>query len=430
MIKSSKILTLITILSLFQTAAPDSINCDYNHLKKLTIELDTHPTINNFNYVYDLNLNNNNQEIKIYINSDLCDFFKTNKNKIGFISTTNQNKIFKIDDIDIGSKTYYFHLSYLLNNYFKYCTEFIIDNDTINNYFCYLLNELPPTSTTTTTFGATTTTFGATTTTFGATTFGATTTTFGATTTTSTTTSTFGATTSTTTSTSSTTTTTTSIITSTTTSGTTTTTTSTFGATSTTSGAIPSNFANKSTNNSVLSNNYIYIFIACLVAILTIIIIIIYRKKHNKTAIKPHHKYPPNPTPNYNISFNNPAYRTVIRESQATTQSPVYEIATNTQNNDYEPIYEFNNEEVINRVNQLIYEPEEASEYAEPQGVQGAKPQGVQGAEYAEPQGVQGAEYADSQKAQTSIKKNLYQSQDDHNSEDNAEYEAYLNISS
>ena len=184
MIKSPKILTLITILFLSQTAPADSINCDYNHLKKLTLNLETHPTTNSFNHVYNLNYNkadqdnSNEPEIKIYINSDLCDFFKTNKNKIGFKSSTNQNQnkkkkksqnqnqiqIFKINDLELGSKTYYFHLSYLLNNYFKYCTEFIIDNDTINNYFCYLLNEEPPTTittktTTTTTSSAISTTY-------------------------------------------------------------------------------------------------------------------------------------------------------------------------------------------------------------------------------------------------------------------------------
>ena len=90
----NRVIKIFTLLSLLcpVLASSSSVNCDYNHLKKLTIELKTTtstPT-NNFDYAYDLNFKNDtiNPNFKIYINSDLCKFFKTNKNKIGFFMQT------------------------------------------------------------------------------------------------------------------------------------------------------------------------------------------------------------------------------------------------------------------------------------------------------------------------------------------------------
>ena len=117
-------------------------------------------------------------------------------------------------------------------------------------------------------------------------------------------------------------------------------------------------------------------------------------------------RYPPDPTPNYtnNQCFNNPAYRTVNREPHATNQSPVYEIASNPENNDYEPVYEFNDEDIINQVDQLLYEAPQASA-----GRQASA-------------GTQA--YAEPRPAQSPTDQFLYQAQDDPYSE------AYLNVSS
>ena len=95
----NRVIKIFTLLSLLcpVLASSSSVNCDYNHLKKLTIELKTTtstPT-NNFDYAYDLNFKNDttNPNFKIYINSDLCKFFKTNKNKIGFFfKNENENE--------------------------------------------------------------------------------------------------------------------------------------------------------------------------------------------------------------------------------------------------------------------------------------------------------------------------------------------------
>ena len=77
-----------------------------------------------------------------------------------------------------------------------------------------------------------------------------------------------------------------------------------------------------------MSNNYIYIIVACgILAIVATIIIIIYKKR----TTNPNLIYPP-PIPNYNNLMTNPIY--------TTNQNPKYEFAFNPINSDYEPVYE------------------------------------------------------------------------------------------
>ena len=94
-----------------------------------------------------------------------------------------------------------------------------------------------------------------------------------------------------------------------------------------------------------MSNNYIYIIVACgILAIVATIIIIIYKKR----TTNPNLIYPP-PIPNYNNLMTNPIY--------TTNQNPKYEFAFNPINSDYEPVYELDTKESKNELyEQQAYE--------------------------------------------------------------------------
>jgi hypothetical protein len=107
-----------------------------------------------------------------------------------------------------------------------------------------------------------------------------------------------------------------------------------------------------------MSNNYIYIIVACgILAIVATIIIIIYKKR----TTNPNLIYPP-PIPNYNNLMTNPIY--------TTNQNPKYEFAFNPINSDYEPVYEFETKESKNELyeqqayEQQVYEQQEYEQQA------------------------------------------------------------------
>ncbi len=149
-----------------------------------------------------------------------------------------------------------------------------------------------------------------------------------------------------------------------------------------------------------MSNNYIYIIVACgILAIVATIIIIIYKKR----TTNPNLIYPP-PIPNYNNLMTNPIY--------TTNQNPKYEFAFNPINSDYEPVYELDTKESKNE----LYEQQV---YVQP---------GYEQPGYEQP-GYEQQAYEQSENIQSfSHQQDIYEPQYDNDNDDSSEN--YLNFTS
>ena len=139
------------------------MNCNYSNLRKITFELEEHPTLNNFDYIFTYNhsVYDDEFELNIDITKPLCELICNNYRKIGFV--TNNQLYYKIDYYDFGHvKNYNTSQCYDINDMIEQneCYNF---NDTCKN-ICFTIPTTTTTSPTTTTTSPTTTTTSPTTT--------------------------------------------------------------------------------------------------------------------------------------------------------------------------------------------------------------------------------------------------------------------------